>query len=220
MSENRTHPGAVLKALRTEKGWTLQEVSRRTGLPISTLSKLEHGKMSLTYDKITKLSHVLEVHIERIFGQDTPESETDRPPSMGRRSIARRGEGVFMDSEIYKSIYPAADFLNKKMVPIVTEVKARSREEFGPLLKHSGEEYTYVVEGSVEVHTDLYAPLRLEVGESIYFDSSTAHAYIAVGPGKCKLVTVCSADSAELQNALESLRQFSGRGAEAITGSR
>lgn len=212
------HPGEVLKALRADKGWTLQDLSKRTGLPISTLSKIEHGKMSLTYDKITKLSRGLEVDIERIFGQDAPDVESPQKFPTGRRSIERKGEGVLMDSDVYESIYPAADLLHKKMVPIITEVKARSREEFGPLLQHSGEEYTYVIEGAIELHTDLYAPLRLEAGDSIYFDSSMAHAYIAVGPEKSKLITVCSAGSVDLKNALEASQQFANSDVKVITG--
>ncbi|GGO99773.1 helix-turn-helix domain-containing protein [Stakelama pacifica] len=203
-------PGDVLKALRAEKGWTLQEVSRRTGMPISTLSKIEHGKMSLTYDKITRLSRGLEVDIERLFAS-SPHPDPSAPIRLpaGRRSVSRSGEGTLMESDVYSSLYPAADLLAKKLLPIVTEVKVRSLAEFGPLLRHSGDEYSYVVEGAIELHTDLYAPLRLEVGDSVYFDSTTPHAYIAAAPGTCKLVTVCSADSAELRTELEASVQFS-----------
>lgn len=205
-------PGDVLKALRSEKGWTLQEVSKRTGMPISTLSKIEHGKMSLTYDKITKLSRGLEVDIERLFASEPPVSIAKGVvQSTGRRSINRRDDGALMDSDVYSSIYPASDLLQKKLVPIITEVKVRSREAFGPLLRHSGEEYSFVIEGAIELHTELYAPTRLEVGDSVYFDSSMGHAYIAAADGPCRLVTVCSADSADLHNALEDSVQFSGR---------
>jgi len=224
MSENPTpagtsiaRPGDVLRALRSEKGWTLHEVSKRTGLPISTLSKIEHGKMSLTYDKITKLSRGLEVDIERLFASEP--SATSIPaivPSTGLRSVNRHGDGTLMDSDVYASIYPASDLLNKKLVPIVTEVKVRSREAFGPLLRHSGEEYSFIIEGAIELHTERYAPLRLEVGDSVYFDSSMGHAYIAADPGPCRLITVCSADSAELHDELEGSVQFSGRALKVV----
>ena len=45
-------PGAALKALRTEKGWSLADLSRRTGMPLSSLSKVENDKMDLTIDKL------------------------------------------------------------------------------------------------------------------------------------------------------------------------
>ena len=53
-------PGAALKALRTEKGWSLAEVSRRTGMPISSLSKVENDKMELTLDRLMRISVALE----------------------------------------------------------------------------------------------------------------------------------------------------------------
>ncbi|WP_397586105.1 helix-turn-helix domain-containing protein, partial [Sphingorhabdus sp.] len=40
-------PGRVLRSLRAERGWTLAELSSRTGLPVSTLSKVENNKMAL-----------------------------------------------------------------------------------------------------------------------------------------------------------------------------
>jgi len=49
-------PGAALKALRRQHGWTLAEVSQRTGLPTSTLSKIENDKVSLSFDKLARLS--------------------------------------------------------------------------------------------------------------------------------------------------------------------
>jgi uncharacterized cupin superfamily protein len=52
------------------------------------------------------------------------------------------------------------------------------------------EEFTYVIEAAIEVHTVEYAPTRLEVGDSIYFDSGMGHAYIAVAPGHCRDISV------------------------------
>src|ERR1039458_4083448 len=58
-------PGSMLKKIRIQKGWTLKEVSRRTGYPVSTLSKIENDRVSLTYDKLTRISAGLERSEER-----------------------------------------------------------------------------------------------------------------------------------------------------------
>jgi len=47
-----------------------------------------------------------------------------------------------------------------------------SRGRVRPLSQHRGEEFVYVLSGAIEVHTEHYAPFRLEQGESAYFDSS------------------------------------------------
>lgn len=44
-------------------------------------------------------------------------------------------------------------------------------EEFGEFMRHPGEEFLYVIEGELELHTQCYAPVVLKAGESIYLDS-------------------------------------------------
>jgi len=194
-------PGAMLKALRLQKGWKLAEVSQRTGLPISTLSKVENDKMSLSYEKLARISKGLEVDIGLLFAQDPA------PPSLalvgGRRSITRAGEGRAIETESYGHLYPATDLLNKRFIPIVAEVRARSLAEFGEMIRHPGEEYAHVLEGAVDLHTDLYAPVRLETGDSIYFDSGMGHAYIAAAPGICRVLSICSGEESQLIAALD-----------------
>ena len=51
---------------------------------------------------------------------------------------------------MYAHFYPAAELLGKIMVPILIEVRARSVEEMGGLVRHSGEEYLYVLVGTME----------------------------------------------------------------------
>lgn len=189
-------PGAALRALRSQKGWTLAEVADRTGLPISTLSKLENDKMSLTYEKLTRLSSALNVEIAQLLSAEAVVQPAGR--ASGRRSVTRSREGKVIDTGLYWYRYLATDLLNKHFVPVVGEVRARSMEEFGELIGHSGEELIYVLEGAIEVHTSLYAPLRLEKDDSVYLDSEMPHAYIAAAPGMCRILSICSASEAQL----------------------
>ncbi len=89
-TESMANPGVTLRAVRNRMGWTLAEVGKRTGLPVSTLSKIENGKMSLSYDKLVRLSEGLDIDIAQLFATDT-----GAPPAAlnGRRSITRAGEG-------------------------------------------------------------------------------------------------------------------------------
>ena len=52
-------PGVALKSLRTGKGWTLADIARKTGIPVSTLSKVENGKTELTMDRMLCISVAL-----------------------------------------------------------------------------------------------------------------------------------------------------------------
>ncbi|HEX3161231.1 MAG TPA: helix-turn-helix transcriptional regulator, partial [Pseudolabrys sp.] len=48
-------PSRAIRDVRLSQGLSLRALSARAGLPYSTLSKLENGKMTLTYDKLIRL---------------------------------------------------------------------------------------------------------------------------------------------------------------------
>jgi mannose-6-phosphate isomerase-like protein (cupin superfamily) len=148
------------------------------------------------YDKLTRISAGLEVDFSSLFG--TAEVEPVVRTLHGRRSIARAGEGRPIESPNYFHLYPAAELLHKRLIPIIVEIRARSLEEFGELVHHSGEEYVYVLEGEIDVHTSAYAPARLKAGDSIYLDSSMSHAYIAASEQPCRVLAVCSGTESQM----------------------
>lgn len=185
---NDSHPGQALRAARIEQGLSLRALAARIGLPFSTLSKLENGKMVLTYDKLVRLAQGLNVDIGALVS-GAPPAETP-PPGIGRRSIARAGSMKAV-SEKHSHFYPATELLGKMMVPIIIDVKAESVEELGGLVRHSGEEFLYVLSGSMELHSDLYAPLPLTAGDSVYFDSGMAHGYVRTSAA-CRVLAVCA----------------------------
>jgi transcriptional regulator with XRE-family HTH domain len=191
MTQKVARPGAALKAFRERKGWTLAEVSRRTGLTISTLSKVENGRVSLNFEKLSRLSTGLGLDIGNLLSPDGVPPAAQIPA--GRRNTTRSGEETVYQTEVYNHLHHATDLLNKMFTPMIVEPRARSVEEFGELIRHSGEEFVYVLEGVAELHTDTYAPLTLHPGDSIYFDSGMAHAFIAVGEGRCRILSVSSA---------------------------
>ena len=194
-------PGLFLREFRTAKGWTLVDVSEKTGIPVSTLSKVETGKMSLSYEKLLRLSRGLEIDITRLFSPGPARPAMPQAAS-GRRSITPANEGPSIETTTYNYTYPSADLLNKQLNPMIIEIKVRSIDDFGELMRHSGEEYVLVLEGQCEFHTDIYAPSLLKTGDSAYFDATMGHGYVAVGDGPCRILSVCSATDADLKSSL------------------
>lgn len=187
MQEQLPPPSRALRNVRIAQGLSLRALSARAGLPYSTLSKLENGKMALTYDKIVRLAQALSVDIKDIVAAE----QAPAPVAVGRRSVTRAGEELEAESERHAHHYPAADLLGKMMIPIIIDVQARSVEELGGLVRHAGEEYLYVLNGTMELHSDLYAPLPLGPGDSVYFDSGMAHGYVRTSD-RCTVLSVCA----------------------------
>jgi transcriptional regulator with XRE-family HTH domain len=182
-------PSRAIRQARIAQGLSLRALSARAGLPYSTLSKLENGKMGLTYDKLIRLAQALNIDLKDIVAED---EEAATPVAVGRRSVTRAGEELDAESERHVHHYPAADLLGKMMIPIIIDVQATSVEELGGLVRHAGEEYLYILSGRMELHSDLYAPLPLGPGDSVYFDSGMAHGYVRTSTGPCKVLAVCA----------------------------
>ncbi len=190
--------GQCLKAARQARGLTLKQVAEKTGMALSTLSKVENGLMSLTYDKLLQLTSGLQMDIAELFSPAAPQPEPGRPVT-ARRSISRAGQGQVVNTRFYTYTYQCTDLIGKRMVPMIAEVRARTLDEFGPLLRHSGEEYFLVTRGTIAVHTEFYAPEILNEGDGIYLDSTMGHAYLNAGAAEsAQGVCLCTSEQADL----------------------
>lgn len=192
--------GGLLRALRARNGWTLKEMSERTGIPLSTLSKVEHDRLTLTYDKLQQMGERLNLPMSELFA----EPDTEREPTVtARRSVGRLDTALRVTTHNYDYYFLCPELRRKRMIPILTRIRAKSLEEFGDLVHHSGEEYVYVLDGRIEIHTDFYDPIVLEAGESIYIDSKMGHAYLAAeGCEEATVLGVCSSADEDLMQSL------------------
>ena len=198
MSERPTL-GRILKELRAHRNWTLREMSERSGIPISTLSKVENDRLTLTYDKILQLSENLQIRISDLFA----ETEAAEESVTARRSIGRLEDAIRVETPNYDYYYLCTELRRKRMVPVLTRIRAKSLSEFGDLVSHAGEEYIHVLEGTIVVHTEFYDPVKLKTGEAIYIDSNMGHAYVAAEECDEALVLgVCSSDDEALASSL------------------
>jgi transcriptional regulator with XRE-family HTH domain len=200
--------GSLLRSLRLRNRWTLKEMSQRTSIPVSTLSKVEHDRLTLTYDKLVQLSQRLNIRISELFADPIGAVES---AVTARRSIGHTEDAVRVNTKNYDYYYLCPELRKKRMVPILTRIRAKSAEEFGALVHHSGEEYIYVLKGSIKVLTEFYDPVVLNVGESIYIDSNMGHAYVtAEGCDEATVLGVCSSTDEGLMESLLSLHGEAG----------
>jgi transcriptional regulator with XRE-family HTH domain len=207
MDMKARHPtlGSLLGAIRSRNDWTLKEMSERTDIPVSTLSKVEHDRLTLTYDKLLQVSQRLNISLSELLSDPGAGAVAPEPAVTARRSIGRVSDAVHVNTRNYDYYYLCPELRRKRMIPVFTRIRAKSLEEFGELVRHSGEEYIYVLEGSITVHTEFYDPIVLKSGESIYVDSNMGHAYVAEGCDEATVLGVCSSPDESLLESLMSL---------------
>jgi transcriptional regulator with XRE-family HTH domain len=195
--------GAVMRSIRARNGWTLKEMSAKSGIPVSTLSKVEHDRLTLSYDKLQQLSQRLSIRMSDLFAEG---SADNTPRVTGRRSVGTIENAFRVETDNYDYHYLCTDLRQKRMIPILTRIRAHSASEFGELVHHHGEEFIYVLEGRIAVHTEYYDPVTLETGQGIYLDSSMGHAYVvADGCEEALVLGVCSSADDGLMDSLMSL---------------
>jgi len=179
-------------------------MSEHSGIPLSTLSKVENDRLTLTYDKLAQLSQKLQIPISDLF------AETEQVEAItARRSIGKVEDAVRVTTPNYDYYYLCTELRRKRMVPVLTRIRAKSLSEFGDLVSHAGEEYIHVLEGTIVVHTQFYDPVTLKTGEAIYIDSNMGHAYVAAEDCDEALVLgVCSSADEALMSSLMNMHEM------------
>ncbi|MEJ1964678.1 MAG: XRE family transcriptional regulator [Gammaproteobacteria bacterium] len=187
-----------LTEIRASRGLTLREMQALTGIPTSTLSKVQNRQATLSYEALVRLAAGLEIEVSDLFVSRTLDVKA------GRRVITRRGTGPNEATDRYAFELLCSDLINKQMNPAILEITARSLREAGGLAHHDGEEFIYVLAGTVEIHTEDYRPTRLEQGDALYLDSTSGHAYVNIGKDAARVLAVTTHVAAEARRITSS----------------
>ena len=178
--------GARVRALRKARGFTLEQAARAAGLARSTLSKIENGQMSPTYEAVKKLAQGLEISVPQLF--TTPQAGQ----VAGRMSVTRMGQGGAHPTGTYEHELLAESLSGKQMLPYRARVRARTMAEFDGWVRHAGEEFLYVLTGVAMLYTELYEPVELRRGDSAYYDAAMGHNLISLSEEDATVLWVTS----------------------------
>jgi transcriptional regulator with XRE-family HTH domain len=178
--------GLRVRDLRKARGWTLEQAARQAGLARSTLSKIENGQMSPTYDALKKLAVGLEISVPQLF---TPPM---RDQVNGRMAVTRSGAGQGHATATYEHELLAEALTKKQMLPYRARIRARSMGEFDGWVRHDGEEFLYVLTGVVRLFTEFYEPIEMRRGDSAYYDASMGHNVVSVSDEDATILWVTS----------------------------
>jgi len=179
MNENLLMISSRIRELREILDIKAADLAARIGVTPDTYAQYEAGALDIPISKLYDIAFQL--------GTDMTVLLTGEQPRMDTHCIVRAGRGIDIERYPgYKYSSIAFNFKNREMEPLL--VTLSPEDESALPVVHDGQEFNYVLEGTVRVTLGKNS-YDLRAGDSIYFDPRIPHGQSAVG-GTAKFLTV------------------------------
>ncbi|KMM85619.1 Helix-turn-helix domain-containing protein [Pseudomonas taetrolens] len=172
---DRAQVGARLRVIRKKQKLTLKQLSERSGVALSTLSKMELAQVSVSYEKLAAAAHALRVDIAQLFSPSTENTGAVQPTAVS--SAIDNAAGYSTGNYEYHPM--AGDFPGRNMTPMYARIFARELSQFEDYIRHPGQEFAVVLSGRVRIQFETGESLSIGCRETAYFNSAIGHIYLA-----------------------------------------
>jgi transcriptional regulator with XRE-family HTH domain len=161
-----------LRSLRAARGWSIDELARRSHIGASTISRIETGHRRMALDHLVTLARALETTVDELLAGDESDDVVIRPTRDAANGatywlLTRQGD-------------PSGRIVAKMRVP-------SSKRPPQPRV-HPGRDWFYVLEGTVRVLLGEREHL-VTVGQAAEFDTMTPHWILGYG-GPAEILTI------------------------------
>jgi transcriptional regulator with XRE-family HTH domain len=174
--------GKRIKAFRTDKGLTLEQLAGQTGFTKGYLSKVEKSEKSPPVSTLGIIARALGVTISAILGEENRSVPLCLVKKGTGPLILRDGTSVEYSFEAIAYHFP-----NKKMEPFILTLPVHHKKI--TTYRHEGEEFLYVLEGTMKfLHND--REYIVEKGDCVYFDAGLPHFGESLGNKKVRCLMV------------------------------
>jgi transcriptional regulator with XRE-family HTH domain len=175
--------GQRIRAVREAKGLSLAQMSELSGVPGATLSRIENSKMSPTFSVLARIMVSLQVDWIDVVGPKKLE-EGERlvsfsEPGQGKSTQVRGEQCTVLHSHD-----------SAHSVSLMVDVHSRELADTGGLVGHQGEEFCYVLSGTLALHMEGREVRIMKAVAIAQFDSAIPHAYLAANAGGAKILIV------------------------------
>ena len=169
--------GTLLRALRRERGMSLRDASRRSGLSVSFLSSVERGETGASVATLTRLTQAYRVTMLDLFKPGAGAGRRVRPDE--RPVLELEGAGVRIEqlARGTSSLEPQLFVLS----PGSSSDGAYS---------HAGDEFVFVLDGGVTFWVGSGERYRLQAGDSLSFPSTLPHRWRNRADGESRLLWI------------------------------
>ena len=174
--------GKKIRELRQMKDWSLAELAKHSGVALSSLSRIETGKMTGTLESHIDIARGLGVRLSELYASiDAPGPPVEVKPARENRDKQLTSQGATL------AVLTSAS-LQKKMLPALIHLgpKKSTARERGPA---GSERFVYLLQGQLEISVG-QEKFRLGPGYSAYLQASSPHSLSNVGSGTLLAVSV------------------------------
>ncbi|MDR1673871.1 MAG: XRE family transcriptional regulator [Oscillospiraceae bacterium] len=173
-----------LKLLREMSDRTIADAAEGVGITESEYEDIENGLKDFSVTFLYKCAEFFKVDMIEILTGDNPKLQ--------KYTVVKKGCGLDIERrQGFKYKHLAYMFRNKIFEPLLTCIPYDKAAEDKPLVlsSHAGQEFDYVLSGSMKFTVDGKTEI-LNEGDAVYYDSSNPHGMIAVGGTDCKILVV------------------------------
>jgi transcriptional regulator with XRE-family HTH domain len=160
--------GRRVKALRHNANLTVSELSRRAGISIGMLSKIETGSISPSLATLHSLSKALGVPVTSLFKLFEEQRDASFVPAGHGIVTERRGTRAGHQYQLLGHILTRSIIFEPYLITLT------DRSDVFPIFQHTGVEYLYMLQGEVDYRhgTKIY---KMKPGDSLLFDADVPH---------------------------------------------
>jgi transcriptional regulator with XRE-family HTH domain len=157
--------GERIRKSRLSQNLTLKELSKRSGLSVSMISKIENSRVYPPLSTYAKISSCLGMSIDELIINSTQRSDSISIVRFHERPVVSHGLYIGSPLAFRKS--------DKKMEPFLLSYPVGKK--INQLYQHDYEEMIFVLEGRIEFRYGKQI-FVLEKGDCAYFDGRSPHA--------------------------------------------
>ncbi|MDO9541825.1 MAG: XRE family transcriptional regulator [Kiritimatiellia bacterium] len=178
---NEQSIGRNIRHLRQEAGLTLTALSHKAKMTKSTLSKIETGRVSAPISTLLRIAEAMEVTISEFFMEEAAN------PSF---VLTRKGRGrlTSRDGSQWGYSYEALALEMKYKIGEPFLLSIQPGDPKGQF-QHGGQEFIYMLSGRM-IFTVGEQVLRLNPGDSLYFDPTHVHTTQVLGKQPARFICV------------------------------
>jgi len=171
--DNTKIVGQKIKAVRESKQISISDVVERTGLAQEQIERIEGNVDIPSLAPLIKIARALGVRLGTFLDdQDEIGAVVCRKEEHTGKTISFSNNAVSARTHMqYHSL--SASKADRHMEPFIIEVEETDETTY-ELSSHEGEEFIYVMDGTVEISYGKKTYV-IEAGDSIYYDSIVPH---------------------------------------------